>query len=121
MRRRDFIAGLGSAAAWPLAARAQQGERIRRIGVLMGGARSDPGSQSYVPAIWEALAKLGWIEGRNLQIELRFGESDANRMRAQAAELVSLAPDIVATTGAPQRRRCNSRHRPSRSFHLGHQ
>jgi putative tryptophan/tyrosine transport system substrate-binding protein len=100
MKRRELIAGLGAAAAWPMAVRAQQGDHLRRIGVLMGGAGSDPLWQSYVAAIREGLAKLGWVEGRNLQIELRFGETDANRIRAQAAELVSLAPDVIATGGA---------------------
>ena len=99
MKRRELIAGLGAAAAWPMALRAQQGDRVRRIGVLMAGAASDPVYQSWVASIREALAKLGWMEGRNLQIELRFGEADVNRVRAQAAELVSLAPDVIGTGG----------------------
>jgi putative tryptophan/tyrosine transport system substrate-binding protein len=86
------------------AARDANNDSIPRIGVLMGGAGSDPVYQSFVAAMREVLAKLGWIEGRNLQIELRFGETDANRMRAQAAGLVSLAPDVIATTGAPAAR-----------------
>jgi putative tryptophan/tyrosine transport system substrate-binding protein len=97
MRRREFIAGLGGAAAWPLAARAQQGERVRRIGVLIGGAGSDPVWQGYVAVIREELATLGWVENRNLLIDLRFGDSDANRIRAQAAELVGLAPEVILT------------------------
>jgi putative tryptophan/tyrosine transport system substrate-binding protein len=75
MRRREFMAGLGSATVWPVVARAQQQERIRRIGVLMAGAGSNPVFQSWVASLREALAKLGWMEGRNLQIELRFGET----------------------------------------------
>jgi putative ABC transport system substrate-binding protein len=99
MKRRELIAGLGAAAAWPMAVRAQQGDRVRRIGVLMAGAGSDPVYESWVASQRDALAKLGWMEGRNLQIELRFGEADVNRVRAQAAELVSLAPDVIATGG----------------------
>jgi putative ABC transport system substrate-binding protein len=92
MRRRDFITLLG-ATAWPLAARAQQGERVRRIGMLTVG----PG-QAYIAAFREGLAKLGWVEARNLRIELRFGGGDADRIRAYAAELVSLAPDVIVTS-----------------------
>jgi putative tryptophan/tyrosine transport system substrate-binding protein len=104
MRRREFIAGLGSAAAWPLAARAQQADRVRRVGVLAGAAENDQGYQASIAAFREGLAKLGWVEGRNLRIELRFGAADADRFRAYAAELVSLAPDvIVAEGGAPTR------------------
>jgi putative tryptophan/tyrosine transport system substrate-binding protein len=71
MRRREFIAGLGSAAAWPLAARAQQPGRVRRIGVLNGGDENDPASKSAVPAFTQALADLGWTDGRNVRIDLR--------------------------------------------------
>jgi putative tryptophan/tyrosine transport system substrate-binding protein len=95
MLRREFIAGLGSAAAWPVVARAQQGDRMRRIGVLMGGTRSDPVWQAYMAEVRNVLERLGWTEGRNLRIDLRFGESDASRMRAQAAELVTLAPEVI--------------------------
>jgi putative tryptophan/tyrosine transport system substrate-binding protein len=99
-KRREFIAGLGSAVAWPIAAHAQQGGRVRRIGVLMGGARSDPVWQAYTAEILNVLERLGWTEGRNLRIDLRFGESDASRMRVQAAELVMLAPEaILAASG----------------------
>ena len=86
---------------WPLMARAQQTERMRRIGVLMGGAEGDPVWQAYVAAFRDELAKSGWIEDRNLHIDLRFGDSDANRISAQAAELVKLAPEmILAVSGA---------------------
>jgi putative ABC transport system substrate-binding protein len=100
LRRRDFIATLGGAAAWPLAARAQQRERMRRLGWLWGGAEDDLESQADRAALLEALAKLGWIEGRNLRIELRFGAGDPARLEAYAAELVRFAPDVMlATTG----------------------
>ncbi len=101
MRRRQFISLLGgAAAAWPLAARAQQGERVRRVGWLDAGNESDPVSQTNRAALGEALTKLGWIDGRNLKVDLRFGAGDANRMRASAAELVALAPDVIVTSGA---------------------
>jgi putative tryptophan/tyrosine transport system substrate-binding protein len=101
IRRRDFITLLGGAvAAWPLAARAQQAERVRRVGVLVGGAENDPGSFAQMAALREGLAKLGWIEGRNLRIDIRFGANDPDRVRAQAAELVSLPTDVIVTTAA---------------------
>jgi putative ABC transport system substrate-binding protein len=72
MRRREFIAGLGSAATWPLAARAQQGDRVRRIGVLTGGDENDPEAKRRYAAFTQALANLGWTVGRNVRIELRW-------------------------------------------------
>jgi putative tryptophan/tyrosine transport system substrate-binding protein len=87
LRRRQFLTLLGSAAAtWPLAARAQQGERIRRIGLLMGTA-DDREGQARVTALKQGLQELGWIDGRNIQIEIRFGGADVARIRAQAADL----------------------------------
>ena len=101
MRRREFIRLFGSAVvAWPLAARAQQAERVRRIGLLMGAA-DDPGGQSRVTAVKQGLQDLGWTEGRNIQIETRFGGADAGRIRAQAAELVALAPDVIVGHTTP--------------------
>jgi putative ABC transport system substrate-binding protein len=102
IRRRDFIAALGGVAAWPLAARAQQGDRVRRIGVLLGGATdSDPTYEAWMAAFRDALAKLGWIEGRNLEIDLRRVPNGINRIRAQAAEIVKLMPEaIFAASGA---------------------
>jgi putative tryptophan/tyrosine transport system substrate-binding protein len=96
MIRREFIAGLGSVATWPLAARAQ-GERVRRIGWLNAGAENDPGSRANRIALLEALARLGWIEGRNLRFEGRFGAGNRDLVRAHAAELVGLAPDVIVT------------------------
>ena len=93
--RRKFLATLsGAAAAWPLAARAQQGERMRRVGVLMALA-NDPEGQARVTALKEGLQDLRWTDGRNIQIETRFGGGDAGRIRAHAAELVALAPDVL--------------------------
>jgi putative ABC transport system substrate-binding protein len=98
MKRRDFITLLGSAAAgWPLAARAQQGDRVQRIGFLMGGDENDPVMKPRVPAFTQALADLGWTDGRNVRIDLRWYGSDTNRIRALAQELVGLQPDIIVT------------------------
>jgi putative ABC transport system substrate-binding protein len=103
IRRREFITLLGTAAAaWPLAARAQQVGGMRRLGWLIAGAENDLGGRATRTALQEALAKLGWIEGRNLRIDLRFGAGDPVRIRAYAAELVGLAPDVMVTgSGAP--------------------
>ena len=98
MKRREFIAGLGGAVAWPLAARAQQGERMRRVGMLITGADNDPLILARVVAVREVLARFGWVEGRNLRTELRFGTGDTDRMRAGAADLISFAPDVILTT-----------------------
>jgi putative ABC transport system substrate-binding protein len=98
--RRELITFLGGAAAWPLAARAQQGNRVRRIGVLMSGGESDAQPKSNVAAFTQALADLGWTNGRNVWMDLRWAGGDTNRMRALAAELVGLQPDIIVTNGA---------------------
>jgi putative ABC transport system substrate-binding protein len=100
MRRREFIAGLG-AAAWPLAARGQQGDRVRRIGVLMSFDESDPDGKLRYSAFTQALAELGWTVGRNLRMDLRWGGGDTNRMRTLAQELVGLQPDIILTHATP--------------------
>jgi putative ABC transport system substrate-binding protein len=99
LRRREFIAGIGGAAAWPLAARAQQRERVRRIGVLMSGDENDPLAKAFVSAFIQALAGLGWTDGRNMRIDFRWGGGDINRIRVLAQELVGLQPDIVVTNG----------------------
>jgi putative ABC transport system substrate-binding protein len=100
MRRRAFITLLGGAAAWPLAARAQQGERIRRIGVLMGGAGSDPVDQARLAAFLDGLQQLGWIDGRNVRIDTRWTAGDADRNRTYAAQLVGLAPDVILASAS---------------------
>jgi len=101
MRRRDFIAGLGAAAAWPLPARAQREERVRRIGVLIGGRENDPVQKPRLSAFTQALADSGWTVGRNVRTDLRWGGGDTNRIRALAQELVGLQPDIILTGGTP--------------------
>ena len=101
MRRRDFVALLGGAAvAWPLAARAQQPEQMRRIGVLTNLVADDPEAQARVGAFLQGLQELGWAVGRNMRIEYRWGAGDADRTRGYAAELVALAPDVILTSGA---------------------
>src|SRR6266446_1483513 len=100
MRRREFITLLGgAAAAWPLAARAQQGERVRHIGVLMPLAADDLEGKARVAAFAEGLQQLGWTDGRNVRIDTRWGAGDADRYRRYAAELVALAPDVILATG----------------------
>jgi putative tryptophan/tyrosine transport system substrate-binding protein len=99
MRRREFIAGLGGAAAWPLAASAQQDTPIRRIAWLVSGSENDRDRQVYQTALRESLSKLGWIEGRNLRIDLRWGD-DLDGLRRYALELVSLTPDVILTNGS---------------------
>jgi putative ABC transport system substrate-binding protein len=101
IRRREFIAGLGGAAAWPLAARAQQGDRVRRIGLLMPVDENDPVAKPYVSAFTQALADLGWTQSRNMRIDLRWAGGDRNRIRALAQELVGLQPDIIVTYATP--------------------
>src|SRR6516165_3586592 len=102
LRRRKFIAGLGgAAAAWPLTARAQQGDRVRRIGMLMAGDENDPAYKSRVSAFTQALADLGWTDGRNARMDLRWGRADINRMRTLAQELVGLQPDIILVSSTP--------------------
>ena len=102
MRRRDFMTLVGGAAtAWPLAARAQQAQRMRRVGVLIGFAETDPDVQSWFAAFRGALAKLGWTEGSNFQIELRWASDDPDRMKAFAKELVDLRPDAILSVTTP--------------------
>ena len=101
MNRREIIVGLGSTAVWPLAARAQQRERIRYIGVFIDLAADDPESARRIVAFTQRLAELGWSEGRNVRFEFRFGAGDAARFRGAATELVALAPDIILAHGGP--------------------
>src|SRR5262245_19648197 len=96
MRRRDFIKGIaGAAAAWPLAARAQQAERMRRIGVLMGYPEGDPQAQANVTALLRGLQNLGWIEGRNVQIDYRWAGGDPDKTRTFAKELIAMMPVVM--------------------------
>jgi len=101
MRRREFITVIGAAAAWPLAARAQQPARIRRIGVLMSQSPDDPNALAWISAFAQGLQERGWTIGGNVRIEYRWGGGDLDRFRKYAAELVALSPDvIVATAGS---------------------
>jgi putative ABC transport system substrate-binding protein len=132
MKRRDFITLLGGAAAWPVAALGQQGERLRRIGVLMAATPDDPEYQSRIRAFQQGLAALGWVDGRNVRIDARWAGTNADDIRKHAVELTAFAPDaIVGGSGtttvapllqatltvpivcpsAPNRPRCNH-HRP---------
>ncbi len=99
MRRREFIALIGGAVATPLAARAQQPERARRVGILMNAAAEDSEGQSYVAAFQEGMQELGWSVGRNLRIDLRWGGNDADRWRRYADELVGHSPDVIVAAG----------------------
>jgi putative ABC transport system substrate-binding protein len=102
IRRREFITLLGvAAAAWPLAARAQPGDRVRRIGVLMPYDENEPVAKTQVSAFTQALAGLGWTDGRNVRIDLRWGGGDINRIQQLARELVGLQPDIIVTNTTP--------------------
>jgi len=99
MKRRELITLLGGAAAWPLAARAQQHVTMRRIGVLTSLAADDPQTSIRDAAFWQALQELGWTVRRNVRVEYRWGAGDPERMRKHAAELVALAPDVILVTG----------------------
>ena len=102
MRRREFLGTMGGAlVAWPLAARAQQGERMRRIGVLMTLAADDPEGQTRLVAFVQGLQQLGWTVGRNMRIDTRWAAGDAERIRKYAAELVALSPDVILAAGGP--------------------
>ena len=99
MRRREVITLIGSAAAWPLELRAQQGERIRRIGIILPAAADDPEYQTRVAAFHQALALLGWTIGRNVRVDTRWATANAAEIRRHAAELVALAPDVILAHG----------------------
>jgi ABC-type uncharacterized transport system substrate-binding protein len=98
VKRRDFITLLSGAAAWPLAARAQQPEQMRHVGVLSPFAESDPDAQANETAFRQALEKLGWTDGRSIRINYRWGSADAERIRAYAIELVGLKPDVIVVS-----------------------
>jgi len=100
MRRREFVTLLGgAAAAWPLAARAQQNERVRRIGVLLAGASDDAEVQIWLAAFLQALAQLGWTIGRNMRVDIRWATANAAKIRQHSAELAALTPDVILTAG----------------------
>ena len=99
MKRREFITLLGGAAAWPLAARAQQPERMRRIGMLLPASAEDSQFQTWVGAFLQALALSGWTIGRNVQIDTRWAGANANTIQRHAAELIALAPEVILAHG----------------------
>src|SRR6516162_10237248 len=101
MRRREFITLLSgvAAVAWPILARSQQSEQMRRIGVLRNGAADDPLGQAGLTAFRQVLQQLGWSEGRNMRIDIRYGEGRAAEIRRHAGELAALAPDVLFCTG----------------------
>ena len=102
MRRRKFITLLGGvAAAWPLVAHAQQGDRMRRLGILMAGAESDPQYQADVAVFREGLQKLGWVDGQNIRVEIRWAGFNAETMRRYAKELIALQPDLILSNDTP--------------------
>jgi putative tryptophan/tyrosine transport system substrate-binding protein len=101
MRRREAITLLGGAAAWPVAARAQPGERVRRIGIFISGTEADPEMQARVTTFRAALERLGWSEGRNVRFDIRYGSSAPERYQAIAKELVALQPDVIFAHTTP--------------------
>ena len=116
MKRREFITLLGGAAAWPLAARAQHGDRVRHIGVLTGFSENDREAQRRVTAFLGGLRELGWTDGRNVRIDYRWGAGDASRIRAYAAELVRLAPDVILVNSSSVLRPCSRKAAASQSY-----
>jgi putative ABC transport system substrate-binding protein len=102
MRRRDFITLVGgAAAAWPLPARAEQADRVRRIGMVLGNIETDPEMQARITAFQRRLAELGWVEGHSVRFDSRWAATDAHRIRSHIAELVDLKPDVILTAGTP--------------------
>src|SRR5947209_13612745 len=100
MKRREFITLFGAGpAAWPLAARAQQGERVRRVGMLLPAAADDAEYQAWVGAFLQALGQWGWIIGSNLTIDTRWATANSNEVRRQAADLAASAPDVILAHG----------------------
>jgi putative ABC transport system substrate-binding protein len=101
MNRREFVAVLGGAAAWPLVGHAQQPERVRRVGVLLVFAENDPQGQARVTAFAQALGRLGWVQGKNIRIDYRFAAGDPALFKTYAAELVEMSPDVILAGGSP--------------------
>jgi putative ABC transport system substrate-binding protein len=102
MRRREFIAGLGATVSWPLAAGAQLGERVRRMGVLMAFDENDPKAKNYLAAFADELSKLGWTDGRNLRTDVRWATGKVGRLQALSNELIELQPDVIFTSNSPE-------------------
>jgi putative ABC transport system substrate-binding protein len=119
MRRREFITLVGSAAAWPLTARAQQADRMRRIVMVMPLAADDPISKSDGAAFLQRLQELGWIDGHNVQIEKRWGAANASEFRKYVADLLALTPDVILAVGSPSVGYCWRPHMRCRSSSCG--
>jgi putative ABC transport system substrate-binding protein len=117
MRRRDFISLIGGAAAWPFSVGAQ-GNAIRRLGVIMNYAETDPEAKRFLTAFTEKLAELGWIDGRNLRTDVRWAPGSVDRMRAFAKELVELHPDVILANSTPSLLNFSGRHEQSRLYLL---
>ena len=101
MKRREFIAGLAGAAAWPIGAKAQQPDRMRRIGMLVGLPEGDPEGEKWVQTFLRGMAQLGWRLGTNFQLDVRWVATDFNRTQALARELVQTQPDVIEVTSTP--------------------
>jgi putative ABC transport system substrate-binding protein len=101
MKRREFITLVGSAVGWPLVARAQQADRVRRVGILMSYTQTDREGQARNTAFLDAFQRLGWIDGRNVRIEYRWGANDTDRIKASAAELIHSMPEVIVVNGNP--------------------
>ena len=101
MRRREFIAGLGGAVAWPALARAQQPDRVARVGVMMALDETDPEGNTQLSGFMRGLADLGWTDGNNLRMDVRWGGGNVDRMRIFARELVATRPDVILAQGTP--------------------
>jgi putative ABC transport system substrate-binding protein len=115
MRRREFIAGLGSAAAWPVVARGQQPDRMRRVGVLIQARESDPVAQAGIASFQLELGRLGWLDGRNVRIDVRRAAGTGDQLRIYAAQLVSLKPDVILVMAPRQSKPYSERIQISRS------
>jgi putative ABC transport system substrate-binding protein len=116
MKRRDFISLLGGAAAWPIAARGQQADPVRRVGVLMNSDETDADYRGFVASFAQGLRELGWIEGQNLRTEVRWNAGEAERARTLATELLQLSPDVIlASSTTNLAERCCGAARPCRS------
>src|SRR5580658_1022401 len=102
MRRREFIAGLGSAAAWPVVARAQQGDRMRRIGALMALDETDPEAKTQLSAFTQGLAELDWVDGRTVRMDIRWAAGSVDRARMYAKQLVDIQPDVIFADSTPE-------------------
>jgi putative tryptophan/tyrosine transport system substrate-binding protein len=116
MRRRDFIAGIGGAAAWPVAAKAQQGDRMRRVGVLMASDENDAEAKANLSGFTQGLAELGWTNGRNVRMDFRWAPTSVDRMRMFAKEMVDLQPEVILATRLRRSLHSSTRRVRSRSY-----